>query len=281
MPAFTSFLNLYKPGGGSSGLILPDEVADIDRLNQNSDLIDAWAQKVGDPASNRQVNYVGLAAAMGGTLVPPPKDGDTYQETDGNKILWKRVGGVWVTNENGAYLIRPGVAPTVVGSGASVSVDAAGQINFTNIPAGGRLNLDSIFSTRFNDYSFVSRYKFTSDGGFSLLLRGGGADRTSLNYRYAIMRTDGSPGFSGTNGNIPVGGAAGTHYYMEMDVHDPMIAEATSYQIRTARSSAAGAPATDLNSGLYAISGLDDGLAFTHTAGTGAVSGHIKIYARP
>lgn len=43
MPASTPFLGLYKPGGGSSGLITPDEVVDIDRLNGNSDAIDQFA----------------------------------------------------------------------------------------------------------------------------------------------------------------------------------------------------------------------------------------------
>jgi len=41
MPAFTTRLGLYKPGGGSSGLITPDEVVDIDKLNDNFDKIDA------------------------------------------------------------------------------------------------------------------------------------------------------------------------------------------------------------------------------------------------
>lgn len=40
MPAFTPNLNLYKPGGGSSGLIVPDEVVDIDRINANMDILD-------------------------------------------------------------------------------------------------------------------------------------------------------------------------------------------------------------------------------------------------
>lgn len=48
MPAFTTHLNLYKPGGGSSGLITPDEVVDVDRLNQNMDDIDTWAEGVDD-----------------------------------------------------------------------------------------------------------------------------------------------------------------------------------------------------------------------------------------
>ena len=43
MGAFTAFLNLYKPGGGSTGNITPDEVADIDKLNLNFDTIDDFA----------------------------------------------------------------------------------------------------------------------------------------------------------------------------------------------------------------------------------------------
>ena len=46
MAATTPFLNLYKPGGGSTGLIVPDEVVDIDRINTNMDSIDTWAQGI-------------------------------------------------------------------------------------------------------------------------------------------------------------------------------------------------------------------------------------------
>lgn len=51
MPAFTPNLNLYKPGGGSTGTIVPDEVVDIDRLNQNSDIIDAAVKTLQDKTS--------------------------------------------------------------------------------------------------------------------------------------------------------------------------------------------------------------------------------------
>jgi len=39
--ALTTKLSLYKPGGGSTGLIFPDEVVDIDKINSNMDKIDA------------------------------------------------------------------------------------------------------------------------------------------------------------------------------------------------------------------------------------------------
>lgn len=41
MGLFTTRAGLYKPGGGSTGLNLPDEPVDIDKLNANFDKIDA------------------------------------------------------------------------------------------------------------------------------------------------------------------------------------------------------------------------------------------------
>lgn len=85
MPASTPFLGLYKPGGGSTGLITPDEVVDIDRLNTNSDLIDAFARSYG-PATERNHQLYGPAAALSGVV--GMKLGDVYQESDGNKSRW-------------------------------------------------------------------------------------------------------------------------------------------------------------------------------------------------
>lgn len=84
MGSVLPILGLYQPGGGSSGLITPDEVADIDRLNENFKKIDDWAGvtnafRVAQVSRNQQ--FVGLAADKGS--VAGMKRGDTYQETDG------------------------------------------------------------------------------------------------------------------------------------------------------------------------------------------------------
>ena len=97
MAATTPFLNLYKPGGGSTGLIVPDEVVDVDRFNANSDLIDTWAQTTDTfrlAQLTRGQQYRGLAANIG--AVPSPQRGDTYQETDGSFLLWTYNGTTWV-----------------------------------------------------------------------------------------------------------------------------------------------------------------------------------------
>lgn len=99
MPAYTPFLTLYKPGGGSTGLIVPDEVVDVDRLNANSDVIDAFAAGWGH-AAERNHNFYGPAASR--ASISGMKSGDTYQESDGDRVLWEQTsGGSWrVFNSN-------------------------------------------------------------------------------------------------------------------------------------------------------------------------------------
>lgn len=59
MGANTPNRNLYLPGGGSSGTIVPDETADIDRINENFTILDTWSGEVDTkmtPATNAEVN---------------------------------------------------------------------------------------------------------------------------------------------------------------------------------------------------------------------------------
>lgn len=47
MGQLTPNLSLYKPGGGSTGTITPDETADVDKaINDNLDKIDTWSVTV-------------------------------------------------------------------------------------------------------------------------------------------------------------------------------------------------------------------------------------------
>lgn len=80
MPGFTSRLNLYKPGGGSSGVI-PDEVVDVDKINDNSDKIDA---------------AVGAPNFTSGTRPPAPFPGQLIRETD-TRLLKQWDGATWLT----------------------------------------------------------------------------------------------------------------------------------------------------------------------------------------
>lgn len=80
----TSRLNLYLPGGGSTGLI-PDEVADIDKLNQNFRILD---------------DAIGFKLVTSGTRPASPFLGQPIKETDTGDIRywngtdWPQLSGV-------------------------------------------------------------------------------------------------------------------------------------------------------------------------------------------
>lgn len=81
MSALTTRLQLYKPGGGLSGLITPDEIADIDRINSNFDTIDLNS---------------GFRVVTSGTRPLSPYDGLPILETDTKKIsIWNNTAGQW------------------------------------------------------------------------------------------------------------------------------------------------------------------------------------------
>ena len=61
MPAFTENLNLYLAGGGSTGTITPDEVVDIDRLNENFRAIDSFAASVN--AASADTGWIDISSA--------------------------------------------------------------------------------------------------------------------------------------------------------------------------------------------------------------------------
>lgn len=152
MTQTTPKLSLVKPGGGSTGTNTPPDRVDIDVLNDNFDKIDA---AVGSPLEqNRQ--WYGPAASIG-TLPVSPKDGDEYQESDGNKILWKRVSGNWVTNEQGMFLVRP----------TSVSVGTINPDGSVSPIAGNTIcNIDGVFTSRFSRY--VVRWDVTTAAPMTL-----------------------------------------------------------------------------------------------------------------
>lgn len=111
----TSFLNLYQPGGGATGTNTPDEVADVDRLNQNFVLIDDFAKATDTRLDTAEAqvygdnrNYTGPAAGV--TSLVGMKRGDTYQDTDGSFLRRYYDGTNWVV---------PGLIFMGVVSGAS------------------------------------------------------------------------------------------------------------------------------------------------------------------
>ena len=77
MPGFTARTGMYLPGGGSLGIGGDDEIADIDRINQNLMKID---EAIGMPTSS--------------TMPADPFPGQVVS-VDGGAYFWDGTGGVW------------------------------------------------------------------------------------------------------------------------------------------------------------------------------------------
>lgn len=137
MGAYTPRANLYKPGGGSTGLIVPDETVDIDKLNANFDKLDALlgARNIpsassyagtmdGDLVFAQDTEYLHMYSASAAALVTPrlpgakmfsgtraereafaaARTGDLWRDTDNIGIIWAFKAGSpgtweWVGNE--------------------------------------------------------------------------------------------------------------------------------------------------------------------------------------
>lgn len=173
MSATTPFLNLYKPGGGSTGLIVPDEVVDVDRFNTNFDSIDAWAQTTDTfrlSQLTRGQQYRGLAANIGS--ISTPQRGDTYQETDGSFQKFEYDGTSWVAGAGrGLSLVKP----TSV-SGTNVT-ESGGRVTAANSP---EMILDGVFTTAFRRFQLILEVDSqTVSTNFYMQLRVAGANQNA------------------------------------------------------------------------------------------------------
>lgn len=102
MGAYTPRAGLYKPGGGSTGLILPDETVDIDQLNSNSDIIDNLLGARNIPSAS------GYAGTFDGDLVYAQDDEilRMYSAAAGQLVYPRALGGtrfVGTTAERNAF----------------------------------------------------------------------------------------------------------------------------------------------------------------------------------
>lgn len=137
----TPNLGLYKPGGGSTGVITPDEAVDIDKINDNFDKIDDFAGRGLTAARLR-----GIKADR--ELYTPPVKGIQWYETDTGKVYLSSSTGTWRQYEGvstapfSAWTITAGTAPAAFYAIKSFDVDIPTQmeadelIEFSTISAG-------------------------------------------------------------------------------------------------------------------------------------------------
>lgn len=268
-------LNLYLPGGGSTGTWTPDEVADIDPINQNFEDINDNAQVVDDfriAQLSRNQQFTGLAANIG--LVVGHKRGDTYQETDGNFVLWRYDGANWVTNEGGMFLIRPSAA-------VNGTILANGHVQPSG--AADNLRIDGIFSSRFRRYVCFLRY-MPAGGANSLNLRlaTGGTPESSSNYHYqtltGVTSTVSTAATTAATQWVILGTAANEHH-AKIEFLDPASASLRTF-FRSDTSEFNGGLAVTLVGGAHNLAAVHDGLYFTlTTTGGGRLMGADSDFA--
>jgi hypothetical protein len=182
MAGSTPNLGLYLPGGGSTGTWVPDEVADVDPINQNFQKIDTYAGTVGVQTSRNQQFY-GPAAAI--SAITGMKLGDEYQESDGGKIRWRYDGASWVVNSNGMVLLKPVLANLV---NATMHADGYSVVPGTFVT----FSINNIFTSAYSRYRIVYFFGTTAAATFNTRLRAAGADHSGANYGITNRFTDDS-----------------------------------------------------------------------------------------
>ena len=223
---------------------------------------------------NRQ--FYGPAASIGS--VTGMRVGDTYQESDGNKILWKFDSTNWVTNEPGLYLIRP---TTITGMTAS----ADGTLVLSGTPTA--LVVDGAFSSRFRSYRIVFQFKCSAASGIGVLMqfRRAGTNITGAgDYGQTRISGNGSSLSSsgGSNSNFDLVSNGGQYVAGEVVVNNPGFNGIKS--ILSNVTCATSTPITNVvqgvNGGASALTPLDGFRIYAATGTFDADSGNsfVKIY---
>ena len=273
MPAYTPFLNLYKMGGGSTGLITPDETVDVDRINQNMDAIDSNASSWGNPA---QRNHQFYGSAAGLASITGMKRGDTYQESDGNFQTWRYDGSNWVTNTGGMFLIRPS-------SVVNATIDTSGA----TIPnAATSFSVNGVFSSRFQKYKIEFYRRNVANSSDTLKLRNAGSDTTGNDYAHQSIEAVGTTStlFRATGQNsMSLGAPNGTNGWGTVEVTNP--GAAGTNKMKTFYYSGgtmdSGSPSTSIRSGFLLANDTNtfDGFTIASTSGSNYdPSSWFKVY---
>jgi len=285
MPAYTTHLNLYLPGGGSLGIGGDDEEADIDKINQNMQALDAWSatsdtrftglEGFQTTQTGRNQQFSGTAANLGS--VTGMKRGDTYQETDDNFQKWEYDGSNWLLAMNGMYLIYPA---TVAGTG--VSIDAAtGEVVFAAATPASGITINGIFSSRFKKYRLDISIDSAAggDGNTSLQMCVAGVANASNNYHYVYNETSVGTGPARTGASAASSAFLGRHSTVggstRLELLNPALASVKFGRFESIDGS------TIVREGGFVTSGtvnvVSDGVKIAPVLST-SITGRIRVY---
>jgi hypothetical protein len=210
MSASTTRLGLTKPGGGSTGLITPADIVDIDVLNANFDKIDASmgytiatsgarpstpfnGQPIFETDTKNEMYWstaagrwipVGVpnaaSSALRDALYPAPAGGERVYRTDlGYVQRYSSLAAAWrADSASGTAFFRP---TTVGGTGAAINAD--GVVTLTN--ATGDINLNGAFPADFRHHRVIADLVATANALVpNFRMRQAGADAITSVYNY-------------------------------------------------------------------------------------------------
>jgi len=294
MSANTSRVGLYKPGGGSIGLILPDEIADIDKINGNMDLIDAAlgilvvtsttrpaipfnGQAVYESDTRNTMVYssavtrwlpVGIpnaaSAALRDAIYPSPVAGNQVFRTDlgvgGLSQVYTGTG--WKLNATG----RVPIIPASVSAGSTINAD--GSVSF---PAQGSVSLNTIFTGDFANYEVeISVTASSASAVTQLRLRAAAVDEASALYDFGLSFNSAavaSAQQSLSQTSMQFGAISSAQVDGDLTVYRPAQALVTTFR---------GGFAAGMVSGVHRIANAYDGLTLIRSSGN--MTGIIKVY---
>jgi len=287
MGSNTSKLGLYLPGGGSTGLITPDEPADIDKINDNMVKIDADA---------------GAFVCTSSTRPSSPYNGKIIYETDTNNTrVWRSATSTWdlvnrVTETvpinkggTGATTVAEardnlgvGLVPIIPTSvtnvgGTSSYSSVTGKITFNAITD---LKIQGIFSSAFDSYKlyFVLRPSASMEPRVRLLV--GSTAQTASQYAWSGISTSGGAtqvfGGSGIDYFPIAAGVSGFTHSADFDIVNARDATATT-GMRYWYSGFTTNWQNVLNSGGYNVLSAVDGFNLYSTSAA-TLTGHVMVY---
>lgn len=275
MPGATSPDNLAYPTVGD----VPSPRLQITAL---ADSVQAALTSMRTAASTTRVeDFYGLAADR---TLTTPKAGDTYQESDGRKRLWRYDGSNW----NGADPTTFIIFPTSVSAGAgTATLGTDGIVTFSNItnPSGG-LFIDGAFTSRFRKYVIDLEVDAFGSVASSVFMgfRAAGASIITADYSYAHnFNNNTTPGSAALGAQstiqIPAGvNSVGTggRFSSALEVMRPADASSRTF-VRAHTVSIGSLSILDTSmSGYLGLVQAVDGIRFIPTNGA-TISGSVRI----
>lgn len=176
----TSRLGLYLPGGGSTGLITPDEPADIDKINDNMSKIDAEA---------------GVFLCTSSTRPSTPYNGKIIFETDTQETR------IWSSSTSSWRIVGGSPVGTVINFAGSTAPSGWLIANGDAISRSGYPALFSVIGTTYGSGDGSTTFNIPDLRGRVPIGVDGGVNRVTSNN--ALGQSSGSQSHTLTVNEIP------------------------------------------------------------------------------